>query len=161
MNISLEILVKLSVVVFIFCIFDIFFRILRFFYTIFTQIDKIEYKDNEYKLKSGEVKEGGFFDLLFKIPEIIKSIIFMIPKVAVMFLKLFPKLLFELIPSIIKFILGLIQQIKTMVDMQTAVLENAWGSNAGGAALTIALEPLKMAADVIGSIAGELNGLMG
>ena len=161
MNISLEILVKLSVVIFIFCLFDMFFRILRFFYTIFTQIDQIEYKDNQYQVKDKPVVEGGFFDLIIKIPEMIKSIIFMIPKVTLMFLKLFPKLLFEMIPSIIKFILGLIQQIKTMVDMQSAVLKNAWGSDSEGAVLTIAIEPLKMAADVIGSIAGELSGLMG
>ena len=117
MNICLEILVKLSVVVFIFCLFDMFFRILRFFYTVFTQVDQIEYKDNKYQKKKKDVIEGGFFKLIVKIPEMIKSIVFMIPKVTLMFLKLFPKILFELIPNIIKLFLGIIEQFKTMIDI--------------------------------------------
>lgn len=160
MNIGLEILVKLSIIIFIFCLFDMFFRIIRFFYTVFKQMDRIEYKDNKYQFKKDDVKEGGFFDLLFKIPSIIKSIIFMIPKVATMFLQLFPKLLFEFIPSIIKFIIGLIQQIKMMIDIQSEVLKNAWGNNIVGATMVLSIEPIKMAADIISSIANELGDIM-
>lgn len=161
MNITLEILVKISIIVFIFCLFDMFFRILRFFYTVFTQVDQIEYKDNKYQKKKKDVVEGGFFKLIVKIPEMIKSIVFMIPKVTLMFLKLFPKILFELIPNIIKLFLGIIEQFKTMIDMQTAILKNAWGSESPGAVLLLAIEPLKAAIDLIGSIASDLSGLMG
>lgn len=161
MNITLEILVKISIIVFIFCLFDMFFRILRFFYTMFVKLDKLEYKDNKYQKKNEPVIEGGFFSLIWKIPEMIGSIVFMMSKVVLMFFKLFPKLIFELVPAIIKFILGLIELIKTLVDMQTQIVKNAWGNNVAGMSLLLFLEPLKAAADVIGSIAEELSGLMG